>query len=204
MLHSSPLNHCYTLSLNYSLLLHTLPLNHSVLCYALYHPSKRAGSDSEAFWLRPACSQNRPGSYMPVVASRIRFGSVFSKEGLNPTVQNQPGYNLVQANCVRFWPNGSGPEASRCARIIRPASDLIRFGPGKFTGTDPRCAVTLSITEPRCAVLHSLSVNHTVLFYTLYHRTTLCCFTLSITEPRCAVLHSLPLNHAVLCYTLYH
>ena len=29
---------------------------------------------------------------------------------------------LVLADCVRFWPNGSGPEASRCARFIRPAS----------------------------------------------------------------------------------
>ena len=37
-------------------------------------------------------------------------------------VQNQPGSDLVLADCVRFWPNGSGPEASRCARIIRPTS----------------------------------------------------------------------------------
>ena len=37
-------------------------------------------------------------------------------------VQNQTGSDLVVADCVRFWPNGSGPEARRCARIIRPAS----------------------------------------------------------------------------------
>ena len=39
------------------------------------------------------------------------------------TVQNQLGSDLVLADCVRFWPNGSGPpEASQCGRIIRPAS----------------------------------------------------------------------------------
>ena len=27
-------------------------------------------------------------------------------------VQNQPGSDLVLADCVRFWPNGPGPEAS--------------------------------------------------------------------------------------------
>ena len=27
------------------------------------------------------------------------------------TVQNQPGSDLVWADCVRFWSNGSGPEA---------------------------------------------------------------------------------------------
>ena len=37
-------------------------------------------------------------------------------------VQNQPGSDLVLAGCVRFWLNGSDPEASRCAGIIRPAS----------------------------------------------------------------------------------
>ena len=33
------------------------------------------------------------------------------------TVQNQPWSNLVLADCVMFWPNRSGPEQSRCARI---------------------------------------------------------------------------------------
>ena len=57
-------------------------------------------------------------------------------------VQNQPGSDLVLADCVRFWPNGSGPEASRCATNIRPASGQcfptdparIRIGSGIFTG----------------------------------------------------------------------
>ena len=57
-------------------------------------------------------------------------------------VQNQPGSDLVLADCVRFWPNGSGPEASQCARITRSASgqrfpadqDRIEIGSGMFTG----------------------------------------------------------------------
>ena len=57
-------------------------------------------------------------------------------------MQNQPGSDLVLADCVRsVWPNGSDSEASRCAaRIIRPlleessgpllvnVSDPIRIG----------------------------------------------------------------------------
>ena len=133
--------------------------------------------------LRPACSQNLAGLFMPDPTSRIRFSSVLPKkawillcrtersdldglvriwpnasgleanrcagtigpdfwqEATGPlpvshfqtrfcsstsvpgnTVPNQPGSDLVLADCVRFWPNGSGPEASQCARIIRPAS----------------------------------------------------------------------------------
>ena len=57
-------------------------------------------------------------------------------------LQNQPGSDLALADCARFWPDGSGPEASQCARIIRPVSgrcfpaDLarMRIGYGMFTG----------------------------------------------------------------------
>ena len=57
-------------------------------------------------------------------------------------IQNQPGPDLVLADCARFWPNGSGPEASQCTRIIRPASGQwfpadparMRIGSGMFTG----------------------------------------------------------------------
>ena len=44
----------------------------------------------------------------------IRFR--FSKEGLGHIVQNRTGSDLDVL--VRFWPNASCPEASRCARII--------------------------------------------------------------------------------------
>ena len=65
-------------------------------------------------------------------------------------VQNQPGSDLVLADCVRFWPNGSGPEASRFARITRPASgqcfpadpDRMRIGSGVFTGYLHTCWLT--------------------------------------------------------------
>ena len=63
------------------------------------------------------------------------------------TVQNQPESELVLADCVRFGPNGSGPEASQCARIIRPASgqcfpadpDRMRIGSNIFTGLQGLC-----------------------------------------------------------------
>ena len=152
--------------------------------------------------LRPACSQNRPGPYMPDPTFRIRFSSVFPKKawiilcetdlgglvrvwpntsGLEASrcagiiapcfwqdangplpvshrqtrlrsstdvpgniVQNQHGSDLVLADCVRFWPNGSGPEASQCARITGPSSgqcfpadpDRIRIRSGMLTGSD--------------------------------------------------------------------
>ena len=43
-------------------------------------PSKHAGSVPKAFWLRPACSQNGPGSYMPDRTSCIRFSSALPKK----------------------------------------------------------------------------------------------------------------------------
>ena len=57
-------------------------------------------------------------------------------------MQNQPVSDLVPADCARFWPNGSGPEASRCAIIIRSTSgqcfpsdpDRMRIGSGMITG----------------------------------------------------------------------
>ena len=142
---------------------------------------------------------------MPHPTPCIRFSSVFSKEGMDHTVQNrpgsdlnglvrvwpnasglearwcagiiwpgfwqnatfplpvsrfqtrfrfpqtlritlckldQPGSDLVLSDCVSLWPNRSGPEASQCARITRPASDQcfpvhpdrMRVGSDMFTG----------------------------------------------------------------------
>ena len=53
---------------------------------------------------------------MPDPTSRIVFSSVFSKEGMDHTVQNRPGSDLD--GLARVWPNTSGLEASRCAGII--------------------------------------------------------------------------------------
>ena len=57
---------------------------------------------------------------LPVSDFQTRLRS--STDVPDNTVQNQRGSDLVLAGCVRFGPNGSGPEASQCARIVRPAS----------------------------------------------------------------------------------
>ena len=57
---------------------------------------------------------------LPVSHFKTRFGS--STDIPDNSVQNQPGSDIVLADCVSFWQNGSGPEASLCARIIRSAS----------------------------------------------------------------------------------
>ena len=75
-------------------------------------------SGLEASWcagmIKPLSGRTQPACY------QTRFHS--STDVPDNIVQNQPGSYLVLADCVRFWPNGSGPEASRCARIIQPAS----------------------------------------------------------------------------------
>ena len=77
---------------------------------------------------------------LPVSLFPTRFRS--STDVPVNTVQNQPGSDLVLPDRVRFGSNGTGPEASQCAKIIRPASgkcfpanpDRIQIGPGMFTG----------------------------------------------------------------------
>ena len=59
-------------------------------------------------------------SPLPVDQFQTRLRS--STDVPDNIMQNQTGSDLALADCVRFWPNGSGPEASRCARIIQPAS----------------------------------------------------------------------------------
>ena len=88
---------------------------------------------------------------LPVSHFQPRFRS--SRNVPDNIVQNQPGSDLVLADCVRFWPKGSGPEASQCARIIRPASgrcfpvdpDRMRIGSGMFIRLG-------SLTMPRSGV----------------------------------------------------
>ena len=64
---------------------------------------------------------------MPDPTSRIRFGSVFSKEGMDHIAQNRPGSDLD--GLVRVWPNASGPKASWCAGIIWPGFWQYATGP---------------------------------------------------------------------------
>ena len=105
--------------------------------------SRCAGITGPGFW------QHATGP-LPVSYFQTRFRS--STDVPDNIVQNQPGSCLVLADCVRFWPHGSGPEATRCARIIRPASgqcfhpdpDRMRIGSGMFTGR------ILTVTKVSC------------------------------------------------------
>ena len=47
----------------------------------------------------------------PISVSHFHTRLPSSADGPDQTVQNQPVSDLVLADCVRFWPNGSGPEA---------------------------------------------------------------------------------------------
>ena len=85
--------------------------------------SRCAGIIGPGFW------QNATG---PQTVSHFQTRFRSSTDVPDNIVQNQPGFDLVLADSVRFWPNGSGPEASQCARIVRPASGPCRYG--MFTG----------------------------------------------------------------------
>ena len=94
--------------------------------------SRCAGIIGPGFW------QDATG---PLPVSNFQTRSRSSTDVLDNIVQNQPGSDLILADCVTFWPNGSGPEASRCTRIIRPASgqcspadpDRMQIRSGMFT-----------------------------------------------------------------------
>ena len=51
---------------------------------------------------------NRPA----ILVSHFQTRFCSSRDIPDNVVQNQPGSNLVLADCVRFWPNRSSPEAS--------------------------------------------------------------------------------------------
>ena len=67
-----------------------------------------------------ACFWRKATSWLPVSHFQMRLHP--STDSSDHTVQNQLRLVLVLADCVRFWSNGSSPEASQCAKIIRPAS----------------------------------------------------------------------------------
>ena len=81
--------------------------------------------------------QNATG---PLPVSHFQTQLRSSTDDADHIVQNQPRSDLVLA--VRFWPNGSGPEASRYAKIIGPASgqhfqanpDWMRIRSSMFAG----------------------------------------------------------------------
>ena len=69
-----------------------------------------------------------------------------------------PGSDLVLADCVRFWPNGSSPKASMYSRIIWAASgqcfppdlDRMRIGSGMFTGYIYIYKMLITSAAPTC------------------------------------------------------
>ena len=81
------------------------------LAKRIWSGSRCAGIFGPGFWTDAT-------GPLPVSHVKTRFRS--AADVPDNIVRNQPGSDLVLADCVRFWPNGSGPEASRCARIIRP------------------------------------------------------------------------------------
>ena len=89
-------------------------------------------------------------SPLPVSHFQSQFCS--SADIQDNTVQNQPRSDLVLADCVRFWPNGSSLEASQCARTIWPTSgqcfpgdlDRMQIGSGMFTGLNLKLAPSQS------------------------------------------------------------
>ena len=86
--------------------------------------------------LGPVSGRTQPARYQPVSHFQTRFRS--STDVPDNIVQNQTGSDLVLADCVRFWPNGSGPEASQCARessgpLLNTASQPTQTGSGVFT-----------------------------------------------------------------------
>ena len=99
-----------------------------ILCKTDTHPAWSGFGQTPLVWKRagvqessgPVSGRRQPARYQ---FPTFRLGSVLPQTSRLIIVQNQPGSDLVLADCVRVWPNGSGPEARRCARIARSASD---------------------------------------------------------------------------------
>ena len=87
-------------------------------------PSKHAGSDPEAFWLRPVMAIT--ASVQPEMGRIVYAGSDFphlfrfrfSKDGMDHIAQNRPGSDLDGLRWI--WSNTSHQGSSRCAGIIGP------------------------------------------------------------------------------------
>ena len=87
----------------------------------------------------PVSGRTQPARYH---FPSFRLGSVLPQTSRINIVQNQARSDLVLTDCVRFGPNGSGPEVRQYEWIIRSASgqcfpadpDRIRIGSSMFTG----------------------------------------------------------------------
>ena len=78
---------------------------------------------------KPGCKTHRvrfcQNATDPLPVSHFQTRLRSFTDGPDRTAQNQPGSDLVRADCARFWPNGSGPET------IKPAcqNHRVRFWP---------------------------------------------------------------------------
>ena len=77
------------------------------------------------------------------VSGCVQPACLHSSKDIPDNIQNQPRSDLVQADCARFWPDGSGPEASQCSRIIRPVSGQCFQAIQPGCKLDPACLLGL-------------------------------------------------------------
>ena len=125
-------------------------------------------SGLEARWcagiIGPGFWQDATG---PLPVPTFRLGSVISQTSRIILCKTSPDPIQFWLTASGFGPNGSGPEASRCATIIRPASgqcfradpDRMRIGSGMFTGRPIRFTLMTKVKNKekllRVHVVHS-------------------------------------------------
>ena len=134
-----------------------------------------------------------------------------STDGPDHLVQNHPGSDSVLADCVRFWPNGSGPEASchdvqeSSGPLMASASEPIRIG----CELDPAMLICYGLicqkrSGPSFVVLCCVVLCCAALCCDLLCCQcciALCCVVLCCATRCCSlVLHYVVLCCAVLCF----
>ena len=117
-------------------------------------PSKHAGSDLEAFWLRPVME---PESGRIVYPGSASDSVPFFQRRPGSYCANRAGSDLD--GLVRFWPNASGPEASQSARIIGPGSS--RTQPARYQFPTLRLLVAFFHTRPSMITLRKTRPDQT-------------------------------------------
>ena len=123
-------------------------------------PVNMPGPIRKRFWLRPVMPIT--ASVQPESGRTVYTGSDFlhpirfrsCKASPDHIAQNRSGSD--PGDLVKFWPNGSGPEASRCAKIIGPGSAAARHQFPTF-----RLGCILSQT-PRIVILYKTSLGNSL------------------------------------------
>ena len=89
----------------------------------------------------PVAGRMQPAHYQ---FPTFRRSSVLPQTSRIKLCKTSPGSDFFLADCARFWPNGSGPEASQCARIIRPACGQFFLGAACLLA-NLNCAVQMPV-----------------------------------------------------------